>query len=389
MTKRHLISRLRRTDWDFAGTFSESKFSPIHWYPGRYVSQLPATFIGLLTRPNAVVLDPFVGSGTTLVEAQRLGRQAIGIDLNPVACLIARAKTLRLRATTVSELAARISSDAEDALNGQLRTDRELPATRDIPATVQADKWYSPRTRSALRLLWALVSSYRNHHRLLAMTAFSTILLPVCREQRHWGYVCDNTEPNGENETDVLPEFRSVLGRLTEAYRERDQEIVAREGIFVRPSRVHVICKDAVEAMRGIESGSIDLVVTSPPYFGVSDYTKAQRLSMEWLGVEIEPLRRLEIGARSKRHRLTAAADYVSDLRSIFAEVYRCLRRSAPFVMVVGESASRESVIADIVRCARLSGFCLELDLNRTVSSQRNQAPSIVGEHLLLFARQS
>src|SRR4051812_16843478 len=87
MLKSSLLSRLRNIDWDFSGSFSESPFSAIHFHPGRFASQLPASLIGLLSEPGDIVLDPFMGSGTTLVEAQRLGRQSIGIDINPVACL--------------------------------------------------------------------------------------------------------------------------------------------------------------------------------------------------------------------------------------------------------------------------------------------------------------
>src|SRR6266850_5105308 len=89
-----LISRLSEIDWDFAGKLSDSAFSSIHWHPARFASQIPATFIGLLSKPGDLVVDPFMGSATTLVEAQRLGRRSIGSDLNPIACLIARAKTV-------------------------------------------------------------------------------------------------------------------------------------------------------------------------------------------------------------------------------------------------------------------------------------------------------
>src|SRR5688572_125646 len=83
MINTHLRYRQERVDWDFAGEYSESLFSSIHWHPSRFASQIPATLIGLLSLPGESVLDPFVGSGTTLVEAQRLNRPSIGVDLNP------------------------------------------------------------------------------------------------------------------------------------------------------------------------------------------------------------------------------------------------------------------------------------------------------------------
>src|SRR4051812_27393641 len=101
MLSERLISRIRGIDWDFAGSYSESPFSAIHWHPARFASQVPAAILGLLSKEGDVVLDPFVGSGTMLVEAQRLGRIAIGMDLNPVACLIAKSKTLAIPSTKV------------------------------------------------------------------------------------------------------------------------------------------------------------------------------------------------------------------------------------------------------------------------------------------------
>ena len=88
------IRRLTEVDWDFATESSDSPFSAFHWHPCRFPSQVPSIAIGRLSNLGDVVLDPFMGSGTSIVEAQRLGRQSIGIDINPISCLMARAKTM-------------------------------------------------------------------------------------------------------------------------------------------------------------------------------------------------------------------------------------------------------------------------------------------------------
>lgn len=88
------LRRFGEIDWDFTAQLSESAFSTVHWHPCRFPSQLPALAIGRLCPPGGLVLDPFMGSATTLVEAQRLGRPSIGIDVNPVSCLLGAAKTL-------------------------------------------------------------------------------------------------------------------------------------------------------------------------------------------------------------------------------------------------------------------------------------------------------
>ena len=98
-----LLSRLESIDWDFAGDRCASAFAGVHWHPCRFVAQIPAALIGLLSKPGDVVLDPFVGSGTTLVEARRLGRRPIGIDINPISILLCRSETLPNRSSTIKK----------------------------------------------------------------------------------------------------------------------------------------------------------------------------------------------------------------------------------------------------------------------------------------------
>ena len=380
MLSKHLISRLRRVDWDFAGTYSGSPFSTLHWHP----SQIPATLIGLLSREREVVLDPFCGSGTALVEAQRLARRAVGIDLHPVSCLVSRAKTLPCSARHVAALAADLERDARALLSTQPMLGPAQDGRPLIPDAVQGAKWYTRTTLGHLAVLWRDVAARSGHLNTIARTAFSSILLPVCRETRHWGYVCDNAKPVGDSQRDVLSEYVKALGRFAAAYLQRDREVVARVGSRVRVPRVRVVCSDVRAALTTLGRAKVDLVITSPPYFGVADYIKAQRLTMEWFDWNIEPLRAQEIGARSKRHRAKATAEYLDELGQTFWLLRRCLRPGGVAVLVVGESRSREPVVDRIRGLLEDVGFGLEMDVNRIVSSQRRQAPSVGGERILV-----
>ena len=384
MFSKHLSSRLRAIDWDFAGAYSESAFSSLHWHPSRFVSQIPATLIGLLSEEGGLVLDPFCGSGTTLVEAQRLGRRAVGVDLHPVSCLVARVKTLSCSSWRIEAHVQRLEDDATAVLSRQRSLGRRITNTSLMPSTVQAEKWYMPEVQADLSALWSTVTSYGGRARTIAEAVFSAILLPVCRESRHWGYVCDNSCPRGSGQRNVLDQYKKTLGRLLEAYRQRERDLTARLAAGAAVPRVKVVREDARSALVRIGRGEADLVVTSPPYFGVADYVKAQRLSMEWFGWEIEMLRRQEIGARSKRHRRTAVSQYLSELGETFELLKSRLRRGAVAVFVLGESRSRAPVVGRIKGTLEEVGFSLEMDINRTVSSQRRQAPSLGGEHLLV-----
>lgn len=380
MVSEHSISRLRRIDWDFPGTASESPFSAIHWHPARLPSQIAATLVGVLTNPGDLVLDPFLGSGTCAVEAQRLDRKFIGIDLNPIACFIANAKTLTLSARRVARIVQVLREEAKFGVIGHLGHSPQAPVT---PSTVQR-KWYTPHVYRDLSLLWNVIQNYREPKRTLAGTAFSAILLPVCRETRHWGYVCDNSTPKDNHEADVLSEYLRILERLVDAYEERDADRLARLGVAKKILPVENYCGDSRILLQNIKPHTVDLVITSPPYFGVSDYIKSQRLSAEWFGIELEPLRQTEIGARSKRHRLTAAEDYVKELRIIFSHLRDCLKPEGAFAAIIGESRSRQPLLETLVRCLKATGFKINLQLERTVSPQRRQHARVTTEALLI-----
>ena len=384
MLPARLASRLQSVDWDFSGDQSESRFSAIHWHPSRFASQVPATLIGLLSKVGDVILDPFGGSGTTLMEAQRLGRCSIGVDLNPLSCMIARAKTLRVTSARIRRVVNRLKDDAERALV------RRTPSVtlRDLPNSVQAAKWYTPRVARQLGILWKMVNEYKGVGRLLAQTAFSAILITVCRETRHWGYICDNCAPTDDHEGDVLSEFSRVLDRFADAYDDRDNELLARFGRITPLSQAQIICGDAVTSLKNVPDSSVDLVLTSPPYFGVTDYIKTQRLSMEWFDQAIEPLRLKEIGARSKRHRREAVEQYIADLKAVFASLHRVMKPAALCAVVIGQSGSRADVLKPVENMIVACRFKTELFLKRAVSAQRRQTPSINEEHVVIYSRE-
>jgi hypothetical protein len=368
------FERLREVDWDFSTSGSQSSFSSLHWHPCRYPSQVPAVVIGALSSPGEFVLDPFLGSGTTAVEAQRLGRRCIGIEINPVAALMARAKTIDRPAAQIDKIIERIRL-------GVRRTTKRAP----IPPMVQARKWYTERTLNDLRLLRHFVEDLRGDERLIAEAAFSAILLPVCRETRHWGYVCDNTNPKGNYERDVLETFERTLDGFSGAYRDRDAYWDAGQKGTYAQREVEIREGDARAILTECPAQSVQLIVTSPPYFGVTDYVKAQRLTFEWLGKEIEPLRLSEIGARSKRHRLAAADEYLDECKQVFDGCRRVLQRGRACVVMFGESTERTPIHSRFVKTVEACGLRLEYSTSRKISARRRLSPRLHIEHLLLF----
>lgn len=372
--KRHRASvrRLNELDWDFPSQFSESPFSALHWHPCRFPSQIPSIGLARLTGADEIVLDPFMGSATTLVEAQRLGRKSVGIDINPISCLIAKAKTLTVASPKVQRYV--------DKIRLLLTADWEDLVAVDIPNSVQANKWYMPETLTGLRKIWGIVND-DGPLCVVGRAAFSSILLGCCRETRHWGYICDNTTPKSAKVADPKALFISSLERFAQAYRNRD---LLEETRF---PHADVIEGDAALILEQFPNNLFSCVVTSPPYFGVADYAKAQRLSMEWFSLEIEPVRLKEIGARSKRHRKSALDCYINDLGEVFRQTHRVMKPGGLAVVVFGQSPKRPDAYMEFVKTLKHIGYSLELEKNRQIPPTRRQMPSLSKETVLLLRK--
>jgi hypothetical protein len=85
--------RLQQMDWTFAGDYTRGGTHSIHPYPAKFIPQIPRALISALhPGDETAVLDPFCGSGTTLVEGALAGIPTVGVDLHPLACLISKVK---------------------------------------------------------------------------------------------------------------------------------------------------------------------------------------------------------------------------------------------------------------------------------------------------------
>jgi len=337
--------------------------------------------IGSLSKIGDNILDPYCGSGTTLLEAQRLGRPAVGIDINPVAMLIGQAKAYSVSGLRIRRvLSAHLQRILDERLSSGTTPDVKQYV---IPDSVQGAKWYHPATLFELSLLWNYICGRTGIGRQLLEFCFSSILVSACSETRHWGYICDNTRPLNMKYESAYGLFEAAVEDLCTAYEERDRRLKISQTL----SRVRFECGDASYMLRSYPAEHFDLVVCSPPYFGVIDYVKAQRLTMEWLGKDIQSFRQMETGARSKRHRIKAFDEYISDVRDVFIEVSRTLRVGAYCCVILGQSTKRRETIPELVRALTDAGLKLELQVARDVAVRRRQQPHIGDETLLIFKK--
>ena len=339
------IASLERVDWDFpqAGNRRTSVHS-LHWFPGNYISQIPSFLIQILSMPGDMVCDPFVGSGTTAVEANLLGRKAVVSDRLSPCTKLTLAKVQALKARSVK----RYFQDVFATMwwDGNC-TSTELGRRGEGSAPSLQD-WYAPRTLAELRYLWRLVEDAPVEYQAILLAIFSDTLFTCASTRRsqtatgrtrrhHWGWVADNVVPKPPIEHNAIDHFRSKLGAACD---------LARPAPTSHADTV-ILQQDA--RRMAIRSESIDLVVTSPPYIGVIDYAKANRLLYLWMGWGLDEERADEIGARFKRTRKHFRAEYNKAMDASWSEITRILRRDAYCAIIIGESHRFQGTVEELL----------------------------------------
>jgi hypothetical protein len=239
----------------------------LHRFPAKYIPQVPAWAIEEFGSPNATVLDPFCGSGTTLVEALLRSRNSIGIDCDPLACLIAGAKTAKVSYARIKELGEcirRTWCDAAEAL--------EFP----MPGLENFTHWFAESTWAHLQSLMAAIRRLRcsDDERRFVLCVFSSIIRWVSNadDQTQKTYVSGTLK---KKPPEVHATFWKSFDRAVSGLHRLQIHRLPR-------SHAQVIQADATDLQ--LPESSIDLVVTSPPYLDSVDYMYNFMLEYFWLG---------------------------------------------------------------------------------------------------------
>src|SRR5713226_4726853 len=144
------ISKLDEIDWDFKDAKTSYLTHGMHPYPAKFIPQIPNALIQALSSVGETVADIFCGSGTTLVESLILKRNAVGVDANPLACLISRAKTTFLKEgdaellESIIEHACRLAESVSDESQLVLFRDGKSPFKATLFLNDAIQFWFEP-----------------------------------------------------------------------------------------------------------------------------------------------------------------------------------------------------------------------------------------------------
>ena len=337
----------------------------LHPYLGKFIPQLVEELFRRHVPAGGRVLDPFAGSGTTLVQGLESGLEATGVDLAAFNCLLMKVKTRRYNLF-------RLEHDLRDAL---ARFDRAEAAPAGEASPYVRD-WFAPQAAADLLAFGALAGEYEHADVLrvvLARSARSARLtthfdLDFPRTPQRTPYWCHKHK----HECRPIDHAGHFIRRYTLDTLTRLKEFARLRG----RREAEVIHGDA----RAIDlHGAFDAVVTSPPYPGLIDYHEQHRYAYELLG--LDDLRERELGAAAAGTGREALAAYVEGVAAVLSRASMALRKDGPLLIVVNDRRNLYPEVLD------RSGLCLDGRYRRHVNRRTGRRGGEYFEDVLVARR--
>jgi site-specific DNA-methyltransferase (cytosine-N4-specific) len=337
----------------------------MHPYPAKFIPQIPNTMIKLFTKPGDTVLDPYCGSGTSLVEARILGRHAIGIDLHPIAVLMSKVKTTKINEKEldrIPKLLSNIEKRIDEFYNFYLRKTTLYSFVKkqinymgkfsfEIPEIPNIDHWFQKHVQYELAIIKNSINKSHLDSELknFLLLVFSSIVVHVSNQDSETRYVAKNKKI----------EFKHTF----KLFKEKLEHSLVRLKQFNEVAsncKINVIQKDA-RFLDFLKENSVDFIITSPPYPNTYDYYLYHKFRIFWLGYNFGEVRDNEIGSRNRHSSKKEGIDsYINDMIKCFENFHRILKPNKYFVIVVGDSiingklCKGDEIIKEI---AQKSGF--------------------------------
>ena len=331
----------------------------LHPYLGKFVPQLVEALLERYVRPGGRVLDPFAGSGTTLVQSLESGYDAVGVDVAAFNCLLMRVKTARYDVF-------RLEKELRDA-------DSRRGRSRRRPRGYLAD-WYAPVAAAELLHFERLLVEYEHADVLrvvLARAARSARLtthfdLEFPRAPQRDPYWCHKHRRTCR----PVEEAGKFLGRYLIDTLDR---LKSFHRIRASGRASEILHGDARNVAL---EGDFDGIVTSPPYPGLIDYHEQHRYAYELLG--LDDRRDRELGAAARGTSRTAIEEYSTGISEVLRRCAGALAPGAPVIIVVND---RRGLYPGILE---RSGLRLEERLERHVNRRTGRRAGEYFESVLI-----
>ena len=320
---------------------------PIHPFPARMAPELARRSLEGVPQ-GGLVLDPMCGSGTVVRAAVEAGIHCVGIDVDPLAVLIARA-------WTTPTAIAQILPNAEHAVRIAKSLPSESVERTPDPETQRFIRyWFASRQEEEIARLATVLRQQSDPMKGALTVALSRII--VSKEMM--ASLARDTSHSRPHKVSESNDFDVYAGFLRAARR-----VAAR----LKPDRIEGradVRRGDARTLNDLEDESVDLVLTSPPYLNAIDYLRGHRLALVWLGHQVGPLREtraVSVGAERSLTKENTPIDvspyvmekdgatiaprhwgwlrrYACDMDLILRQLERVLKRNGRIVLVLGNS---------------------------------------------------
>jgi len=323
-----------------------------HPFPARLPISIAEHILKGLTEGNAVVLDPMVGSGTTLIAAKKCGRTGIGFDRDLLALRIAKSVVASYETKELEELGSKLLSRAFAIHSFK---NHRLPLLRE-PLNEQDQQflkfWFSPQSQKQLFAFKRAILEVEDERlQNFAWVVFSSLIIA---KSAGASYALDisRSRPHKVLSKPVVLPFDAWSRRFLAAVKRAPFLDVDDDG--------NLDLEHGDARQLSAADSSVDFILTSPPYRNAVDYLRSHKFSLVWMGTSIPEVRHLRgtmIGSERGLFSLDGIPDdletrlsqvieprreqamtrrYLSDLRKAIGEMERVLRSGGLAVMVVG-----------------------------------------------------
>jgi len=299
--------------WSFSQQTLDTYHS-IHNY-FRWLGKLPPPLVRRLikmySRKNELILDNFVGCGTTLIEANLSYRRSIGIDSNPLAYLICKVKINPFvpQKSQINYLIHKIKE--------RCKSEKDL-----LFRVPYIEKWFYKDSLIKLQIILDEINKITNEkERNFFLLALANIVWDASKvDSRCVNHiVLDKNKPK----IDIIKTFYVSINELRNALSEFER-------YFNRDIQTDIILGDA-RNLDFLKDNSVDLIISHPPYLGQILYYNIYRLINDLLGFSYEEIKRRDISTNS-------LTKYMNDMQKVFNEMYRVLKPQKYVCTIIGDT---------------------------------------------------
>lgn len=348
----------------------------IHSYPAKLLSNIPYYFLqtDYFCPQDGIVLDPFCGTGTVMLESNISGRSALGADANPLAVLIAQVKTTYIPSDLLYTTLASIMASAR-------RSKTEVTTSIE-----NIERWFSPSTIKQLTRLEEAIGKIKDkEQKRFFMLSFSNIIKKVSFADPSVSVpvkLNPNRFANNLSRKKAI-EFKlktleciDVFEKFETICKLNIKRIESLASIMDNGITTEIISNDARKltkvygGRKKLDDESVDLILTSPPYAGAQKYIRSSWLNLYWLGrkkpEEIRALNINNIGREDyhkaelcqkietgipaadavleslykegKNERAYIVGNYLNEMKLALEECFRVLKKGCYMVIIIGNN---------------------------------------------------